>query len=71
MQIATINEAYTIFNKLSIEDKEYFLELIEKQIIESRRNAILSRASEAEENYIKGDVFTGDVDDIMEFLESD
>jgi hypothetical protein len=71
MQTATINEAYSIYNELQIEDKEYLLELIEKQIIEARRDAILSRAKEAEENYLKGNVYHGTVDELMEFLESD
>jgi hypothetical protein len=71
MQTATINDAYTIFNELQLEDKEYFLELIEKQIIDSRREALLKRALEAEENYLKGNVITGSVSELMEFLEND
>lgn len=71
MQPATIDTAYSIYNKLSLEDKEYFHGLIEKQIIEARRNAILARAQEAEENYNKGNVFSGNVTELMEYLEND
>lgn len=41
MQFPTLNEAYSIYNELTLEDKEYFLGLATKQIIEDRRNAIL------------------------------
>lgn len=51
METVTINDAYSIYNELTLEDKEYFLDLVERQIIEDRRNAILARAKEAEENY--------------------
>jgi hypothetical protein len=71
MQTATINDAYSMYNELSLEDKEYFIGLIEKQIIDARRNAILERAKEAKENYIKGNVFSGSINDIMEYLEND
>lgn len=71
MQTATINDAYSMYNALSLEDKEYFIGLVEKQIIEARRNAILDRAKKSEENYIKGNVFSGSVDEIMEYLEND
>jgi hypothetical protein len=71
MQTATINEAYSLFNELQLEDKEYLLELIEKQIIEARRDAMLVRAKEAEKNYYKGDVFHGSVAEVMEYLEND
>ena len=71
MQTATINDAYSIYNELSLEDKEYFLGLIEKQIIEDRRNAILARAKDAEENYDKGNIFSGNVSEVMEYLDND
>ena len=71
MQTATINDAYSIYNDLPLEDKEYLLDLMEKQIIEARRDALLIRAKEAEENYIKGNTFHGSVDELMEYLEND
>ncbi len=51
METVTINDAYSIYNELTLEDKEYFLDLVERQIVDDRRNAILARAKEAEENY--------------------
>jgi hypothetical protein len=71
MQTVTLNDAYSIFNELTLEDKEYFLGLVEKQIIEERRNAILERAKEAELNYANGNVISGSVDELMEYLEND
>ena len=37
MQTATINDAYLIYDKLPLEDKEYLLSLIENHIIDARR----------------------------------
>ena len=71
MVTATINEAYSIYNRLPLEDKEYLLDLIEKQIIEARRDAILARAKEAEDNYLKGNIVRGSVDELMEYLGND
>lgn len=71
MQPATINQAYSIYNRLSLEDKEELLRLIEKQIIDDRRKAINKRAKEAKENLKKGDVVRGDVDEVLEFLDND
>ena len=70
MVTATLNDAYTIYNELHLEDKEYLLELIEKQIIEARRDGILLRAIEAEENFLNGKVFRGSTDEMMEYLEN-
>ena len=47
------------------------LDLIEKQIIEARRDALLVKAKSAENNYLKGNVFHGSADEVMEFLEND
>ncbi len=51
METVTINDTYSIYNDLTLEDKEYFLDLVERQIVDDRRNAILARAKESEENY--------------------
>ena len=50
MDTATINDAYSIYNELPLEDKEFLLDLMEKQIIEARRDAVLARVKEAEKN---------------------
>ncbi len=71
MATATVNEAYTLYNQLPLEDKEYLLDLIEKQIIEARRDALLARAKEAEQNYTDGNVSKGNASDTMEYLEND
>jgi len=71
METATLNKAYTLYNELSFDDKEILFDLINKQIIEARRDALLERAKEAEKNFSEGKCFTGNVDEIMEFLEND
>ena len=71
MHTATVNEAYSIYNELQIEDKEFLLDLIKKQIVEARREAILAKAKAAESNYLNGKAFHGNVDEVMEFLDND
>jgi len=71
METATINKAYEIYNELSFDDKEMFLDLINKQIVDERRDAIFERAKESEKNFSEQKCFTGNVNEIMEFLEND
>ena len=71
MQAATIYDAYSIYNELSLVDKEYLLDLIEKQIIEARRDSLLARAKEAEENYHKGNVKRGTIAGLKRDLKND
>jgi hypothetical protein len=71
MQTATLNDTYSMYNELPLEDKEYLLDLIQKQIIEARRDALVERVKEAEQNYKNGNVIHGSVDDLMKHLEND
>jgi hypothetical protein len=44
---------------------------VKKQTIEAKREVIAKRAREANNNYIKGDIKTGDVKSLYKDLESD
>jgi len=52
-------------------DKEYVVEVIEKQLIEAKRAAIAKRAKEAMVNLRKGNTKIGDVKELYKDLESD
>jgi len=67
----TLNKIIEDFSSLPLDDKEYALELIRKQLIESRREAIAKRAEEAVANLKKGMVKKGTVQDLYRELESD
>jgi len=67
----TLNDVYEAYNQLSFAEKEYFVQLVERQITDERRQAILEREKEAEFNYKNGNSVKGSVIEIMEFLEHD
>ena len=71
MKVATINKIIEDFNHLPLDDKEYAVEVIGKQLIEAKRMAIAKRAKEAMVNMKKGNSKIGDVKELYKDLESD
>ena len=71
MRISVVSAVIDEFSRLSLEDKEYVAEIIEKQLIEAKREAIGKRAREAMANLKKGVVKEGTVKDLYEDLESE
>jgi len=59
------------FSKLPLSDKEYFLEVIKKRLIEEKRNQLALRVKEAEENYASRNVKKGNADDFLKDLDDD
>ena len=71
MGSATINKLIDDFSHLPLDDKEYAIEVIKKQLIEAKREAIAKRAKEAMANLKKGMIKRGRVKDLYKDLESD
>jgi hypothetical protein len=71
MKGVTLNRIIDDFNELPFEDREYAIELIQKQLIEAKRERIVRRVKEAETNLKKGRVKRGTVDDLLKDLEND
>jgi hypothetical protein len=67
----TINDALNDFQKLNDVDKEYFLEIARKQLIELKRKNTNDRVSEVEEKYRTGKIKSGDTDDLLKDLNDD
>ena len=65
----TLNKLVEYFSLLPLDDKEYALDLIKKQLIEAKRNAIVRRAQEAKANLKKGLVKKGTIKDLFKDLE--
>jgi len=65
------NKIIEDFNHLPLDDKEYAVEVIGKQLIEAKRMAIAKRAKEAMVNMKKGNSRIGDVKELYKDLESD
>ncbi|HNS79793.1 MAG: hypothetical protein WBJ54_08150 [Syntrophorhabdus sp.] len=71
MNGVTLNRIIDDFNELSFEDKEYAIELIQKQLIEAKRERIVRRSKEVETNLRKGKVKRGTMEDLLKDLEND
>jgi hypothetical protein len=66
-----INEIIENWDNLTIDDKEYTIEILQKDLIQSRREQIILRTKEAESNYNKGLIKSGTVENLFEDLEND
>ena len=71
MSIATLDRLIDDFKALPLDDKEYALDVIKKQLTEAKRAAIAKRAKEAASNLKKGAVKTGTVKELYMELEGD
>ncbi len=71
MSSTTLNKLIDNFCHLTLDDKEYAAELLRKQLIEAKREAIAKRAKETLSNLRKGMVKRGSVKELYKDLESD
>jgi hypothetical protein len=68
---ATLNEVLNEFNRLPLGEKEYVVEVMERQLIEAKREAIAKRAKKTMTNLRKGAVRKGTIRELYKDLESD
>jgi ribosomal protein S1 len=71
MSTTALNKLIEEFSQLPMDDKEYAVDVIRKQLTEARRNAIAKRAKEAMVNFKKGAARKGTVQDLYKDLEID
>jgi ribosomal protein S1 len=71
MSSTTLNQLIEDFSHLKLDDKEYAVDVIKKQLIEAKREAIAKRAKEAMANLKKGMVKKGKVKELYKDLECD
>jgi len=71
MSTTALNKLIDDFSQLSMDDKEYAVDVIKKQLTEARRDAIAKRAKEAMANLKKGAIRKGTVQDLYKDLEID
>jgi len=71
MSSATINKLIEDFSHLPLDDKEYAIDVIKKQLIEAKREAIAKKAKEAMRNLKKGVIKKGSVKELYRDLGSD
>ena len=71
MSTAVLNKLIEDFGQLPMDDKEYAVDVIKKQLTEAKRDAIAKRAKEAMANFKKGAIRKGTVQDLHKDLEID
>ena len=67
----TLNKLISDFKVLPLDEKEYAVNIIEKQLIDAKREAIAKRAKRAMFNYRKGAVKKGTLKELHKDLEID
>ncbi len=71
MSSTTLDKLIDDFKQLPLDDKEYAIDIIKKQLAEAKREAIVRRAKEAMANLKKGMIKRGTVKELYKDLESD
>jgi hypothetical protein len=67
----TLNKVIEDFRKLPLPEREYLIDIIEKQMMEAKRETISRRAKRAIFNLKKGAVKKGTIKDLYKDLELD
>ena len=71
MDSLSVNKVIEDYQRLSIEDMEYVASIIQKQLIELKRDNLAVRVPEATSTYEQGRTKSGSLKELMEDLESD
>jgi hypothetical protein len=67
---ASVQHIIEDFSHLPLDDREYVVDVVKKQLIDSRRDAIAKRAGIASSNLKKGAIKKGSVKDLYKDLEN-
>ncbi|MDZ7696486.1 MAG: hypothetical protein U5R49_06030 [Deltaproteobacteria bacterium] len=68
---AIINTLVEEFQELPLDDQEYVAEIINRQLLEFKREQLSNRITEARVNYKTGKSKSGFFEELMEDLEND
>jgi hypothetical protein len=71
MDSLSVNKVIDDYQRLSIEDMEYVASIIQKQLIELKRDNLAARVQEAKSNYEQGLTKSGSLKELLKDLESD
>lgn len=71
MAQSQIDKVIDDFEDLPLESKEYTIKLLNKILIEARREEIYQNALQSESEYMSGEIKTGTPDEIITWLEND
>ena len=65
MKTGTFDEALEIIESFPEEQKESIIEILKRRLTEDRRERLAQTVKEAREEYARGEVRRGTVDDLM------
>jgi len=65
MKTGTFDEALEIIESFPDEQKESLIEIVKRRLTEERRERLAQTVKEAREDYARGEVRRGTVDDLM------
>jgi len=65
---ATIDNILDEVAKCSVNDKEMIVRIIEKRLIDEKRNLLYKKYKKAEKDYRKGKIKTGSVEDLFDSI---
>lgn len=65
MKTGTFDEALEIIESFTEEQKESIIEIVKRRLTEERRERLAQTVKEAREEYARGEVRRGTVDDLM------
>jgi len=68
---ASISSLMEQFGKLPLTDRSFAIDLMQRQMVESRRKALALRTAQAYRNYKQGKVKRGNIADLKKVLEND
>ena len=68
MSSTTLNKVIEDFNQLPLDDKDYVIDIIKKQLIEAKREAIAKRAETTLSNLKKKKVKSGTIEELYKDL---
>ena len=65
METTTFNEALEILESFPEDQRESIIEIVRRRLIEERREQLTQTVKEAREEYARGEVRSGTVNDLM------
>ena len=69
--LINLNQVLQNIYELSIEEQVYLSDLLNKRLVDIKRDEIAARVEEAEENYRSGNIQSGTVTDLMMLVNDD
>ncbi len=68
VKVVTFNDILEIIESLPEDQKESLIEVVRRRLIEERRDRLAQSIKKAKEEYARGEVKRGTVDDLMHEL---